>query len=127
MITDKIFYNRAIHRIETANFAHKKGYYYSCASNLYFALFNYMQSVLGKTYTGKWKHIGIFKAFSKFSMERELFSQKELKEIGKTYAGLYELRRQADYENSTYESYTIERLRFLSESVAEILSHVNKS
>jgi hypothetical protein len=86
-----------------------------------------MQSVLGKTYTGKWKHIGIFKAFSRFSMERELFSERELKDIGKAYAGLYELRRQADYENSTYESYTIERLRYLSEFVAEILSHVNKS
>ncbi len=113
--------------MESAQFAHKKGYYYSYASNLYFALFNYMQSVLGKGHAVKWKHIGIFKAFSKLCMERGLFQEKDLRSLGKTYTALYELRRQADYENNVYESYTIERLKFLSESVKEALHHVNKS
>ncbi len=124
MISDKILYNKARERLETAQFAH---YYYSCASNLYFALFNYMQSVLGKGHAGKWKHITIFNAFAKICMERGLFSKKRLRNLGKTYAALYELRRQADYENNIYESYTIERLKFLSESVKETLHHVNKS
>ncbi|MDM8550149.1 HEPN domain-containing protein [Desulfobacterales bacterium HSG2] len=127
MISDKILYNKARERLETAQFAHKKGYYYSCSSNLYFALFNYMQSILGKGHADKWKHVGIFKAFSKLCMERKLFPEKSLRSLGKTYTALYELRRQADYENHAYESYTIERLKFLYESVAETLHHVNKS
>ncbi len=127
MISDKILYNKARERIESAEFAHKKGYYYSCASNLYFALFNYMQSVSGKGQAKNWKHIGIFKAFSRIAVERDLFPRKRLQEMGKVYHELFELRRQADYENNAYESYTIERLKFLSEFVTETLCHVKKS
>lgn len=127
MISDKILYYKARERIESAEFAHKKGHYYSCASNLYFALFNYMQSVSGKGQAKNWKHIGIFKAFARIAAERDLFPRKKLQEMGKVYHELFELRRQADYENNAYESYTIERLKFLSEFVAETLCHVKKS
>ena len=127
IISDKFFYRKAEDRVQTAKFAYEKGYYYACSSNLYFALFNFMQSVLGKPPEGKWKHIGIFKSFSQISVEKQLFSTEKLREFGKTYGNLYALRKQADYESNVYDDYTIERLKYFVKITEEVLSHADKS
>lgn len=54
---------KAIERLETAKWCMDKDFTSSCVSNLYFAYFNFFQYVIGEPPKGRWKHIGIAKAF----------------------------------------------------------------
>ncbi len=88
---------KAIERLETAKWCMDKDFTSSCVSNLYFAYFNFFQYVIGEPPKGRWKHIGIAKAFV-YKAYRESSIPVEL--VGKlkdSYDKLYALRRKADY------------------------------
>ncbi len=100
---DSIYKAKALERLKIASISKEKELYNALASNLYFAVFNYIQSILGKAPEGKWKHLGIFSHFSSRCVENTLYSKEELKEFSKSYKKLYELRRKADYFNTNFD------------------------
>ncbi len=94
----KILYKRkAWERLQTAKWCLSQGYLSSCASNLYFAYFNYFQHVVGTPPKGRWRHIGIAKAFVLTAFRTLNFSPEELRRIKEAYDDLYGYRLRADY------------------------------
>ena len=98
-----IYKKKSLERLEIAKISEEKQLFYSLASNLYFAVFNYMQSILIEPPDGKWKHLGILSHFSRYCIENRLFSQSELKTFSYNYKELYELRRKSDYLNLKFD------------------------
>jgi len=65
LISDKFIFDKAKERLKTGEYSYDNKYYYSTASNLYYTLFLFMYSVLGKPETKKgWEHKGISEYFS---------------------------------------------------------------
>ncbi|WP_297454393.1 hypothetical protein [Persephonella sp.] len=100
---ENIYQQKSLERLYIAKLSDKEGLLYSLASNLYFSVFNYMQSILKEPPHGKWKHLGIVSYFSRYCMENDIYSKKELKIFSKNYRELYELRRKADYLNMEFD------------------------
>lgn len=89
--------DKALERLETAKWSLSKGYFSSCASNLYFAFFNYFQHVVGDPPKGKWEHIGIAKAFVHIAYKNLSFPVEKLRRLKEAYDDLYGYRISADY------------------------------
>ncbi len=100
---NKIYKQKSLERLYLSELAKEKSFFYSLASNLYFSVFNYMQSILEEPPEGKWKHLGIASYFSRYCIENGLYSKEELKKFSKNYRELYELRRKADYLNIEFD------------------------
>ncbi len=69
---NNIYKKKSLERLETAKWQIETKITSTLGSTLYFALFNFMQSVLGKPPENKWKHIGINKHFSKYCKDNNL-------------------------------------------------------
>jgi len=110
-------------RFFIAEYAYSKELYNPCASELYFALFTLMRTVLTEGQGKRWKHIGIFSEFSRKCIEEEFLSKKTLKEIGQVYLDLYHMRRKVDYGEGLY-SFDIESLGDYLSLVREVFKVV---
>jgi len=95
---DRIYKKKALERLEIANISKEKGLYNAMVSNLYFSVFNYMQSILEDAPQGKWKHIGLAKVFSKKCYEYGILPPPILKEFIDKYEQLYDFRVLSDYK-----------------------------
>jgi len=94
---------KAKRRLETARLALERGFVCSAVSNCYYALFNAMQSVVGKPPKGSWTHGGLPKVFSKVAFQKKLLQPEEIRRIVELAYGLYVLRKRADYEDVLLE------------------------
>jgi len=110
MIKNRKFFVKAIERLNSSKLAFNQAYYNSCASNLYFSLFNLIQSILDTAPDGRWKHVGIIKNFSKYCLDNDLLDSKTLKETYLVYTLLYDYRKIADYQDISFENSTIKKL-----------------
>ncbi|NPA54710.1 MAG: hypothetical protein GXO21_08620 [Aquificae bacterium] len=72
---NKTYKEKSLERLEIADWQIKTNNTLTLGSNLYFALFNFMQAVLHKSLDGKWKHIGINKHFSKYCIDNNLLDK----------------------------------------------------
>ena len=116
---DDVYKAKSLERLEISNISKEKELYNALASNLYFSVFNYMQSILKEPPEGKWKHLGISSYFSRYCIENNLYSKKELKIFSKYYKKLYELRRKADY----IDYYDIAKLMDIFEYFKEVIKN----
>ncbi len=110
-------------RLSVAEDTFSRKLYNTCASELYFALFTLMRAVLTDRCGRRWKHIGIFTAFSRKCAENENFPKKLLKDVGRLNQELYHMRRKVDYGEGL-DSFDIEILGdylFLVKEVFEIV------
>ena len=64
MKIDNVHKAKSLERLEISNISKEKELYNALASNLYFSVFNYMQSILKEPPGGKCKHLGISSYFS---------------------------------------------------------------
>ncbi len=94
-----IYKKKSLKRLKIAKISEEKQLFYSLASNLYFAVFNYMQSIVGQPPKDKWKHISIAKIFSKKCYEAKILRTDILKKFIDSYEQLYELRVLSDYKS----------------------------
>ena len=94
----EIYRKKSLERLEIAIISKEKGLYNALVSNLYFSVFNYMQSILEEAPQGKWKHIGLAKLFSKKCYEKEILNPEILKEFVDKYEQLYDFRVLSDYK-----------------------------
>ena len=94
---EDLYKHKAKERLNTAKWCLSRGYLSSCASNLYFAYFNYFQHVIGTPPKGKWEHIGIAKAFIFVAFRTLNFQPSKLRRIKQAYEDLYKYRLIADY------------------------------
>ncbi len=94
----EVYRKKSLERLEIAIVSKEKGLYNALVSNLYFSVFNYMQSILGEAPQGKWKHIGLAKAFSKKCYEKGILKPEILKEFVDKYEQLYDFRVFSDYK-----------------------------
>ena len=113
MERDKTFKLKALERIKIAEFQIKNDLYFTLGSTLYFALFNFMQFVLGEAPEGKWRHVGINKIFAKYCKENNLIDRDLLKEITKIYGDLYYYRLKSDYMVQKYTKEEIKHLKYI--------------
>ena len=95
---EKIYKKKSLERLEIAGISKEKELYNALVSNLYFAVFNYMQSILNEPPQGKWKNIGLSKIFSKKCYEKNILNTETLKQFIDKYEQLYELRVLYDYK-----------------------------
>ena len=95
---DSIYKAKALERLKIASISKEKELYNALASNLYFAVFNYMQSILEEAPKGKWKHLSVAKIFSKKCYEQKIFNPEFLEEFVDKYEQLYEFRVLSDYK-----------------------------
>lgn len=116
-----IYRKKAIERLEMANWQIKTEKTLTLGSSLYFALFNFMQSILGEPIEEKWKHIGINKQFSKYCREHNIFDNSTLRNIFKIYERLYMYRIKADYSNKTYMQEEINELKIILGFLIEVI------
>jgi len=112
---------KALERLEICNWQIKTGKILTLGSNLYFALFNFMQAVLDIPVEGKWKHIGINKSFSKYCIENNLYDKTLIKNLYKTYERLYFYRVKADYKEEIYTEEEIKELKIIFEFIKEVI------
>ena len=98
---DNIYKEKALERLEIANWQVKTENMPTLGSTLYFALFNFMQSVLGEPPEGKWKHGGILNLFSKKCYKENLLDKQTLKKLSSAYEDLYIYRLKSDYKRDT--------------------------
>jgi len=94
----EIYRKKSLERLEIAIISKEKGLYNALVSNLYFSVFNYMQSILEEAPQGKWKHIGLAKLFSKKCYKKEILNPEILKEFVDKYEQLYDFRVLSDYK-----------------------------
>lgn len=112
MIKLKLFDLKAKERLEVAEYSYDNGYYYACASNLYFSIFNFMYAVLGEPEEDKgWRHLGIARAFGTFCNINRFFDVRKVRNIRNVYEKLYKLRRSSDYYNIEMGNESIEELK----------------
>jgi len=91
------FKKKALEKLETAKWCIDRGFISSCVSNLYFAYFNFFQYVVGEPPRGRWKHIGIAKAFVHKAYRESRMPVELIKALHRANEDLYDLRRKADY------------------------------
>ena len=96
-MANDLYKRKALERLDTSKWCLSRGYLSSCASNLYFAYFNYFQYVIGTPPKGKWKHIGIAKAFVHVAFRTLELPPNLLRKVKSAYDDLYEYRLTADY------------------------------
>lgn len=96
-------------------------------STLYFALFNFMQSILGDAPDGKWKHIGILKSFTKYCVESGKLNREILRSLSQIYEDLYIYRINCDYSKNRITSKDIYLLSSIFEKLKEVIENeINK-
>lgn len=117
------FKRKAFERLETAKWCMNEGFITSCTSNLYFAYFNFFQCVVGNPPKGRWRHIGIAKAFVHKAYRESKVSVELIKALHKAYEDLYDLRRKADYTEELLNGELRERLKAYINSLEEALSY----
>jgi uncharacterized protein (UPF0332 family) len=112
MIKLELFNLKAKERLKVAEYCYEKGYYYACASNLYFSIFNFMYAVLGEPEEDKgWRHLGIARAFGTYCNTNDFFDVRKVRYIRNVYEKLYKLRRSSDYHNIEMGNESIEELK----------------
>lgn len=97
------FMEKARKRLETAKLAIDRNYVCSACSNCYYALFNLMQSVVGKPIGGKWSHGGLPKFFTREVYQNNILPGEEIKGLVKMAEELYAFRRESDYYDTILE------------------------
>ena len=123
MKIDNVYKAKSLERLEISDISKEKELYNALASNLYFSVFNYMQSILKEPPEGKWKHLGIGSYFSRYCIENSLYPKKELKIFSKYYKELYELRRKADYINIKLDYEDVAKLLNIFEYFKEVIKN----
>jgi len=118
---NSIYKMKSLERLEIAKWQMKTENTLTLGSTLYFALFNFMQSVLDEPYENKWKHIGINKHFSKYCKKHNLIDSSVLKNIYRTYEKLYVYRVKSDYRNDTYTEEEIKELEIIFDFLYEVI------
>jgi len=119
----EIYKAKALERLETAEWCISQGYLSSCASNLYFGYFNYFQYVLEEAPRGRWRHIGIAKAFVHKALRETVLSVDEVKRIKGAYDDLYGYRVRADYTDEKLPPETSPLLEEYIKLLKEVISH----
>ncbi|ACN98930.1 hypothetical protein SULAZ_1169 [Sulfurihydrogenibium azorense Az-Fu1] len=114
---------KALERLEIAHWQIEAGKINTLGSTLYFALFNYMQSILGEAPEGRWKHIGILKFFLKICTEKNYLDKLTLRKISKIYEDLYQYRLKADYLDEDLTEKEKRELIFIYEVVKEVINN----
>jgi len=97
LVKREAYREKAIERLKTAEWCLSQGLLSSCASNLYFAYFNYFQYILEEAPHGRWRHIGIVKAFVRKAVSDMILSVEKVKRVKEAYDDLYAYRVRADY------------------------------
>ena len=110
-------------RLSVAEDTFSRKLYNTCASELYFALFTLMRAVLSDRHEKRWKHIGIFTAFSRKCVEESILPKELLKEVGQLNQELYYMRRKVDYGEGL-DSFDIEVLGDYLSLVKEVFEVV---
>ena len=116
-----IYRKKAIERLEMANWQIETEKTLTLGSTLYFALFNFMQYVLGEPTEEKWKHIGINKQFSKYCKDNNIFDNSTLRNIFKVYERLYIYMIKADYSNKAHTQEEINELKIILGFLREVI------
>ncbi len=93
------FKRKALERLETAKWCIEKGFISSCASNLYFAYFNFFQYAVGEPPKGRWQHIGIAKAFVHKAYRESKMPVELINSLKEAYTLLYSMRIASDYSD----------------------------
>ncbi|GAB6071766.1 hypothetical protein JCM14244_01430 [Venenivibrio stagnispumantis] len=119
----EIYRKKSLERLEIAIISKEKGLYNALVSNLYFSVFNYMQSILGKAPQGKWKHISLAKAFSKKCYEKEILNPQILKEFVDKYEQLYEFRVLSDYKAYIFTNEDKLKIDYIYEFFKEVIKN----
>lgn len=117
----EILKTKSIERLKAAQLCYENQHFHACASNLYFAIFNYMQSVLGDPPKGKWKHMGIERSFGHFAYKNALFENQVLKQISLSYDLLYDYRIEADYKGIILSDGKIKELKDQIDFITKVL------
>lgn len=112
---------KALERLEIANWQIEVGKINTLGSTLYFALFNYMQYILGEAPEGKWKHIGILKSFLKVCLEKNCLDRLTLRKISEIYEDLYLYRVKADYLDEEFTEKEKRELISIYEVIKEVI------
>lgn len=107
-----IYLKKSIERLNLADYQIKTNKFLTLGSTLYFALFNFMQFIIGEPPEGKWKHGGILSNFSKKCYEERLLDKNTLKKLSRAYEDLYIYRLKSDYKNTKLMG--IEKLELIS-------------
>ncbi len=116
-----IYKEKALERISIANWQVENNKIKTLGSTLYFALFNYMQYILGEAPEGKWKHIGILKPFLKACITKNCFDRLTLRKLSNAYEDLYQYRVKADYSNEEFTEKEKRELISLFELLKEVI------
>ncbi|GAB6066264.1 hypothetical protein JCM9492_13570 [Aquifex pyrophilus] len=119
------FKKKAFERLETAKWCIDRGFISSCVSNLYFAYFNFFQYVVGKPPKGRWKHIGIAKAFVHKAYRESLMPIELISKLKDSYDKLYALRRKADYTDELISGKVISEVKEYINTLHEALGYVS--
>ncbi|WP_456392974.1 hypothetical protein [Persephonella sp.] len=82
---DEVYKYKFLERLEAAKIEREKAFYHSSVSNLYFAVFNYMQGIIGEPPQGRWKHGSITKPFAKVCYEKGIYNTTTLREFINRY------------------------------------------
>lgn len=122
MIPIHFVYNKALHRLQTAEWNYLKKDYYSLVSNLYFAVFQFMHAMLGEPTDTKWKHIGINQAFNRYMYENSFLPMETRSFIHESYTKLYDYRKRSDYESNRFDDTDIEDIIRLFNAYKKILN-----
>lgn len=116
-----VYKAKALERLSIAKWQIKNNKINTLGSTLYFALFNYMQSILGEAPEGKWKHIGILKPFLKVCNTKNCYDRLTLKKLSDAYNDLYYYRVKADYANEELTEKEKRELISLFEFLKEVI------
>ena len=79
--------------------------------------------MVGNPPKGRWRHIGIAKAFVHKAYRESKVSVELIKALHKAYEDLYDLRRKADYTEELLNGELRERLKAYINSLEEALSY----
>lgn len=108
----KIMFNKAIERIELSNNLYYNKKYELCSSNLYYSLFQLMNSILGKSSKGIWEHNSLATSFNYYLFSNKIVNRKENSKFFSVISELYKLRVISDYKNQVLNLEEIEDLNY---------------
>ena len=102
---------KAKEHFQSGRILYKNELYRDSLARLYYSAYSIMVAECGEAPKGRWTHKGIVKCFLKILYERDVFLEKEDRELLKIF---YEERRKADYtlkdiEKNRVEDYIYEK------------------
>ncbi|NPA41023.1 MAG: hypothetical protein GXO18_01975 [Aquificae bacterium] len=114
---------KAIERLEIAKWCIKKDFISACASNLYFAYFNFFQYVVGEPPRRRWQHIGIAKAFVHKAYRESAVPVELINSLKEAYTLLYSMRITSDYSDELLSEESKRDLKNYISILEEALSY----